>query len=104
MNVQINNQDRFTLTDALRQHLDNELETVEKRYGERITNLAVYLSDENGPKGGDDKVCKLEAHPRGMEPVAVSDVNADGYLAIKGAVGKLKKALEHRIGRQESTR
>lgn len=104
MQIQINNQNHFSLTDALQQHLDKELGAVDKRFGERITNLAVYLSDENGPKGGEDKVCKLEAHPRGMEPVAVSSVNADGYKAIKGAAGKLIKVLEHRVGRQQSPR
>lgn len=102
MRVQVNPQDRFTLTEALSQHLDKELGIIEKRFGDRLTTLEVYLSDLNGPKGGVDKECKLEARPRGLEPVVVDNVDADAYLAIKGAVSKLVKAMEHRLGRLNS--
>ncbi len=102
MNVQINPQDRFTLTEALEQHLDHTLEAVDRRFGTRLTRLEVYLSDVNGPKGGPDKECKLEARPRGMDPVVASSTNEDAYMAIKEAADKLIKALEHRIGKANS--
>lgn len=37
------------------------------RFGERLTRVEVFLSDENGSKThGDDKKCVLEARPANM--------------------------------------
>lgn len=101
MELQINPGKNFSLTDAIDSYIRRKLDGVERRFGDRLTRLEVYLKDVNGPKGGVDKCCIMEARPAGMEPIAVEGRAADGYDAIRSAAAKLDKALANRIGRLE---
>ncbi len=63
-----------------------------------LTRVDVWVSDENGPKGGPDhKKCAMEAHPRGRRPVGVHANAADIPAAIRGAGKKLARALEREL-------
>ncbi len=81
-------------------------EFIEKRVGEvlkpfsqQLTRLEVHLKDQAANKGGVDKRCLLEARPRGLDPIAVDCVAASETDAVRKALDKLKKALDHRFGR-----
>jgi len=53
------------------------------RFGNRLTRVEVFLSDENGAKTqGDDNKCVLEARPANMQPVTVTDVAATLDFAV----------------------
>jgi hypothetical protein len=69
------------------------------RFGERVQRVEVYLQDMNSHKGGVDKRCAIEAHLAGYPPVAVDDRAADRDQAVSGAVERLLRVLEHRLGR-----
>ena len=49
----------------------------------------------------DDERDVIEAHLAGMQPLAVDNRGADVDTAVSGAVDKLLRVLEHRIGRLE---
>jgi hypothetical protein len=67
---------------------------------DRVTRLEVHFNDENSHKGGeDDKRCMLEARLEGMQPIAVTNNGATEEHALKGAIDKLKAALDTIIGR-----
>jgi len=69
-------------------------------YQSYITRIEVHLSDENGKKGGrKDLRCLLEARLAGRQPLTVSSQADTTELAISGAIGKLKAALETTLGR-----
>lgn len=71
-----------------------------RRFAPQITSVQVHLADENGQKkGGDDKVCKLEARLAGLAPVAATDHSGDLEQAIDGALSKLVSLLDHKLGR-----
>lgn len=101
MQIEVNPGEGIQLSDALRAHTEAKLNRVERRFGDRITRLEVYLKDVNSHKGGMDKVCTMEAHPAGMEPVAVEATAEDTYVSIREGAKKLEKAMEHRIARAE---
>lgn len=101
MQIETNPGEGIQLSDALRAHIEEKLDRVERRFGDRITRLEVYLKDVNARKGGVDKVCTLEAHPAGLQPVAVEASSEDVYLAITEGAKKLEKAVEHRVARAE---
>jgi hypothetical protein len=69
------------------------------RFGERLTRVEVYLRDENADKGGIDKHCLLEARPRGLDPITAGHQAGTLLDALTGAVSKLERALDHRLGR-----
>jgi hypothetical protein len=66
-----------------------------------LTRMEVHLSDENAAKGGaDDKKCVLEARPAGQQPVAVTHHAASLDEAYLGALEKLSRLLESKVGKQ----
>lgn len=104
MHIEINAADGVERSDALEDHVRGKLGRVERLFGERLTQVRVFLKDVNAAKGGVDKTCTMEARPAGLEPVAVEARDTDLYLAVRDAAGKLEKAVEHRIGRKADRR
>ena len=104
MDIIINPGEGIELSEALEGFLRRKLNKVERRFGSRLTRIEVYLKDLNGPKGGTDKVCTLEARLAGLQPLAVEDQAGDIYDAIQGAADKLDKKLDHQLGRLSDTR
>ena len=74
-----------------------------KRFEDRVTRIDVRLADENNSKSSsDDKRCVMEAHAAGLKPIAVTNHADTTEKAVKGAVEKLKHALEHSIGKLQA--
>ena len=81
------------------------VEVTLERHLEDLTRVEVHLSDENGGKSGPkDKRCKMEARPKGHQPLLVSH-DADSLTqAVEGAAQKLEHALEHLFGKLRGKR
>ena len=81
------------------------VEVTLERHLEFLTRVEVHLSDENGGKSGPkDKRCKMEARPKGHQPILVSH-DADSLTqAVEGAAQKLEHALEHLFGKLRGKR
>ncbi len=91
-NISGNEERNAPLIDLLREGLS--------RFSNQITRLEVHLSDEDGSKEGlGDKRCMLEARLEGLKPVAVTNLADTREQAVKGALDKLKAALDKLLGR-----
>lgn len=101
MDIDINAAEGVERSESLDQHIHSKLSKVEKRFGDRITRVEVFLKDVNAQKGGIDKSCTMEARPAGMDPVAVEATDADVYASVRDASSKLERAVEHRMNRKE---
>ncbi len=101
MQIQLNAAQGVAMSPALEEHIHNKLESVEKRFGEKLTRIEVYLTDVNGPKGGVNKKCKLEARPRGGDPVMAESLHENAYDAVNGAAKRLETVLGSRFGKLE---
>ena len=89
----------FTTTEALREHVWLRLRSVLSRRADGIQRIVVRLGDENGPKGGIDKRCRLEAVLHGL-PLQVAEAEAsDLYSAIDAAVKRLGRAMDRTFDR-----
>jgi len=74
-----------------------------KRFEDKITRIDVRLADENNSKSAaDDKRCVIEAHAAGLKPIAVTNHADTIEKAIKGAIEKMKHALEHSYGKLQA--
>lgn len=89
----------FTLTPGLREHVRKRLAYALSHAGNSITRLTVRLSDVNGPKGGDDKRCLIEARLKQVPAVVIEDVEADLYVAIDRAAERAGRTLARRLAR-----
>lgn len=74
------------------------------RYESRITRIEVHFEDVNGPKGGIDHQCRLEARLSALKPVNVSDAGADSFLALKGAISKMDRLLKSSLGKRKDVK
>jgi ribosome-associated translation inhibitor RaiA len=90
----------FALTDSLRDYTGRRLRFALARVAEQVRRIKVDLSDINGPRGGIDKRCRIRAAFRGLEAVLVEDTEADLYLAIDRAAGRLGRTTVRRAGRR----
>lgn len=70
------------------------------RFSNQITRIEVHLTDENSHKEGqDDKRCMLEARLEGLNPIAVTSHGESIERAVKGAIEKMKTALDSVLGK-----
>lgn len=100
MKIQINTDNNIVGSEELAEHAEATVENTLGHLAEHITRVEVHLSDENSDKGGShDKRCMMEARIEGRQPIAVSDEAESIGQAIDGAAKKLKRSIDHTLGR-----
>lgn len=100
MKIQLNTGRNVRGSEELRGLLTYIISEELSRFDDQITRLEVYISDEDGKKGGPkDKRCLLEARMEGMQPIAVTNFANTSEQAVIGALGKLKNKFSTKIGR-----
>ena len=101
MQIQINSDHHISGTPALAQHVQALLRDTLERYSDRITRVEVHLNDLNSVKGGSgDKRCLMEARVAGFGPIDVNHEAPSLELAIDGAMEKLERSIENKLGKQ----
>ncbi|MFC6296316.1 ribosomal subunit interface protein [Pseudomonas sp. CCM 7893] len=100
MQIQVNSDNHIESSIRLEEWVRTTIESTLERYEEDLTRVEVYLRDENGDKPGPhDLSCRLEARPKGHQPVSVCHKADTLEQAIDGAATKLDHALEHLYGK-----
>ena len=89
----------FTLTGAIRAHVRRRLGFALGRFSDRIQVVRVMLGDENGPKGGLDKTCRVRVDVRGQGEVIVEQVDSNAYAAIDRAADRVGRTVARQLDR-----
>jgi ribosome-associated translation inhibitor RaiA len=89
---------RFRPTPAIRAHVERELRKQLGRAGTIGGDVVAFLTDVNGPRGGEDKQCQLRARLGSAGQVFASAEAADLYEAISTAARRLGRAILHAAG------
>ena len=92
MNIGIHAQD-FELTAAIEEFTRDQLGSALSRIGEDVSRIDVYLKDNNGPRGGEDKEVMIRVNMRNRRQVAVSTTNSDLYTALMIGIRRTKRAV-----------
>jgi len=102
MQVQVNCGDGLTAKETLERWATDFLTESLVRFRHEITRVEVQLTDEaKGKASGQDMRCMLEARLNGHAPVAVNHYAESMDEAMRGATGKLIRALDHTLGKLE---
>lgn len=102
MKVQVNTDKHIESSARLQNYIDERMSAALKHFDDKLTRLEVHLTDQNGEKSGaDDIQCRIEARPKGLQPVTVTARNSTLDLAISEAADKLKAALTTTFGKLE---
>ena len=89
----------FPLTAALLDHTQRRLRFALTRTSDRIKRVVVRLGDANGPRGGEDKFCKIEVVLEDAPAVLIEDAGADLYAVIDRAAGRAGRTVAKRVER-----
>ncbi|MEQ8765312.1 MAG: HPF/RaiA family ribosome-associated protein [Planctomycetota bacterium] len=95
---------RLTLSPALRNHIERRLETAIKAFESRVRRISVRLIDLNGPKGGIDTRCRIQAQSTRGEELVVSGTGENGFAAVSYAVDRLHRLMRRRLGDRKAGR
>lgn len=94
----------FELTEALRQHTERRLQFAIGWAGHNVRTVNVRLSDINGPRGGNDKRCRIMIPLPGGQDVVIEDTESDLYVAIDRAADRAERSLARRLERSREHR
>jgi hypothetical protein len=100
MQIQINTGHNINGSEALIAKFTDVVQTSLDRFNDRITQVEVYLSDENADKSGpNEKLCKIEVRLEGRRPVAVTHHASSLEQALHGAAKKMAHMIESTLGK-----
>ncbi len=89
----------FTLSEALRDYTDSRIRLVLGLYRDKIRRTDIFLTNVNGPKGGEDMMCKIKIEPDGHSPIIAQETANDMYNAINICSHRIKRAVGRRFDR-----
>ena len=89
----------FELTEGLREHAERRLQFALSWAASEVRAVRVCLFDVNGPRGGNDKRCRIQIPLSGSPNVVVEDAEADLYVAIDRAADRVERTMARRLGR-----
>ena len=87
------------LTEQLREHTERRLHFALSWANDEVRAIAVRLSDINGPRGGNDKRCRIKITLSGTSDVVIEDGESDLYVAIDRAADRTERAVARRLQR-----
>jgi len=90
----------FPLTAALLNHTERRLRFALTRTSDRISRVVVRLGDANGPRGGEDKFCRMQIHLERAAPVLIEDAGDDLYAVIDRVAERAGRNVAKRIDRR----
>ena len=100
MQVRVNANHTIQTQESLERWTAQTVTQALQRFADDITSLEVHFSDENGERtSADQRRCMIEARLNGHVPVAVSGHAERLDDALRGAIDKLKSALDHALAK-----
>lgn len=94
----------FELTAGLREHTERRLRFALSWASHDVRKVAVRLFDINGPRGGNDKRCRIQIPLPGTADVMIEDTEPDLYIAIDRAADRADRAVARLLERQRQHR
>ncbi|HEX4384990.1 MAG TPA: ribosome-associated translation inhibitor RaiA [Myxococcales bacterium] len=88
--------------EKLRAYVERRLRFSLGRFEQKVARATVHLEDVNGPKGGEDKVCRIEVRLRPGGKVFVEERASGTFAAIAGAAGRISRAISKAFDRKRS--
>ena len=92
------------ITADLRDHVDRRVRFAFDWASYAIANVDVVLSDINGPRGGNDKRCRIRVIGNEALDLVVEDTQADLHVAVDRAADRAGRTLARRLARQRQYR
>lgn len=90
----------YEITPALEDHALLRTGIAIDRVDNYVRRIRVRLSDANGPRGGEDQLCRIECWLEWGSPIFVEARETDAYVAVDVATTRLKSAVTREVKRR----
>ncbi len=106
MLIKVNTDNHITGSEDLIRQVEAVVEHALARFGDQITRVEVYFTDENSSERSSevDKRCVIEARLAGLKPVAASQRGATVEQALGAAADTIEQTLDRTLGRLEDSK
>jgi len=94
----------FSLSAALSKYVKSKIQIMLSRYESKIISINVSLFDINGPKGGEDKCCKIIIKINGASSIVIQETAEDLYDAINTCSRRARRAVKRQLSIHVRTR
>jgi putative sigma-54 modulation protein len=94
----------MTDADELRLYVARRVRFAFDSFGDAVLRVRVCIADQNGPKGGVDKSCRVTAIARPSLEVVIEEVDADEHAVVSRAVGRAAATLRRALDRARGAR
>ena len=92
------------LSPAIREHILRRLHFSLAPVRARQPRVEVWVGDENGPRGGNDKYCSIRAEIDGQSAIFVHEQRSDLYRAVAAATARIGRTVLRAVQRRERGR
>lgn len=93
---------QIKVDENLRAHIERRLEFSLGRFSPRILRATVQLTDVNGPRGGEDKLCRIEVRMQPTGTVFVEDRCADLVAAVDRSAERIGRSVARALERERA--
>lgn len=93
----------FDLTPAMKDHVERKLTFALDRFSDEHVNLQVTLEDVNGPRGGNDKRCRIHVTGIAGANEVFEGTEGDLYVAIDTTAEKVSRWAARATKRSQPT-
>jgi ribosomal subunit interface protein len=87
----------FSLSEALSKYVKSKVQIMLSRYESKIISINVSLFDINGPKGGEDKCCKIIIKINGASSIVVQEPAESLYAASNTCSRRARRAVKRQL-------
>lgn len=103
MRTEIQSSD-LALTPGLRRYIKRRLGYALGRHGDQLQQVSLWLSDVNGPRGGQGKRCLMRIRLAGEPDVVVENIETDLRVAIHRSVDRAGWTVARCLQRQRNVK
>ena len=96
--------DRGHVDPELTAHVERRLRFALSRFSGRIRRVNVFLADQNGPRGGIDKTCRIVVMLRDGGSVVAEVNDVDWVIAVDRATTRIGHSTGRELARRRETR
>jgi putative sigma-54 modulation protein len=89
----------FDLSAGLREHVERRIHFALDRASQYVRKVSIRLTDVNGPRGGEDKRCRIQVTVAGAPDLLIEDTEPDLYVAIDRAADRSGRTLARLLAR-----
>lgn len=87
----------FEMSAAIDQFARDQVRSALQHFSDHILAVDVFVSDNNGPKGGIDKQALIRIRLRNSEVIALQTVHENLYAAIKKGSKRTRRAVRRHL-------